>query len=167
MPGGSELRHRTGVRVGTGLWGRSPGHPSAVRLGAAGSALKPRHFRDGDQPRVVAHRDHRFVLHTAVASLLGRPWLENPALHPDRFGDRISYTPGRNPRARERWPYRHSPYAPGPTELTDLGYQPPPQQPSSHIQARRKDRKGSRKSAPRTGTEPPAPTIWLDTNPTP
>ncbi len=116
---------------------------------------------------VLERPGHTHPLHTAVASLLGRPWLENPALYPDRFGDRISYTPGRNPRARERWPSRHSPYAPGPTELTELGYQSPPQQPSSHIQARRKDRKGSRKSAPRTGTEPPAPTIWHDTNPTP
>ncbi|MFG2873964.1 TniQ family protein [Streptomyces sp. NPDC048337] len=64
-------------------------------------------------------------LHTAIATLLGRPWLENPALYPDHFGNRITYTADRHPYPRSRWPYRHNPYNPGPTELTKLGYQPP------------------------------------------
>ncbi|MFE9637332.1 TniQ family protein [Streptomyces sp. NPDC006463] len=79
-------------------------------------------------PRTLHARErpgHAHPLHTAVADLLGRPWLENPALYPDQFGNRITYTVGRHPYPRSRWPYRHNPYDPGPTELTKLGYQPP------------------------------------------
>ncbi|MFJ3505700.1 hypothetical protein [Streptomyces sp. NPDC090135] len=64
-------------------------------------------------------------LHTAIATLLDRPRLENPALYPDQFSNRISYTPGRHPYPRSQSPYRHNPFNPSPTELTKLGYQPP------------------------------------------
>lgn len=93
-------------------------------------------------------------LHTAVAALLGRPWLENPAPYPDQFGNRIRYTPGRHPYPRSQWPYRHNPHNPGPTELTKLGYQPPRGQARSREQAGQKNRKAARKPNPRPGSEP-------------
>ncbi|WP_159045358.1 TniQ family protein [Streptomyces sp. WM6373] len=64
-------------------------------------------------------------LHTSVAALLGRRWLEDPVLYPERFSNRLRHTTGRSPYPRGRWPRRHNPYDPGPTELTELGYQPP------------------------------------------
>ncbi|MEU1488605.1 hypothetical protein [Streptomyces sp. NPDC005752] len=79
-------------------------------------------------PRTLLARERHgrtHPLHTAVAALLGRPWLEDPALYPDQFDIRMRYTPGRHPYPRGRWPYRHNPYGPGSTELTELGYQPP------------------------------------------
>ncbi|GHE14548.1 hypothetical protein GCM10010339_85580 [Streptomyces alanosinicus] len=60
-------------------------------------------------------------VHTAIAALLGRPWLQDPAFYPDRLNNRINYAPSPHPGARPRWTYRH----PGPTELTHLGYHPP------------------------------------------
>ncbi|MEU1854406.1 hypothetical protein ABZ499_35525 [Streptomyces sp. NPDC019990] len=60
-------------------------------------------------------------VHTAIAALLNRPWLQNRAFYPDRLNNRTIYAPSPRPGARPRWTYRQ----PGPTELTELGYHPP------------------------------------------
>ncbi|WP_330335826.1 TniQ family protein [Streptomyces sp. NBC_00557] len=60
-------------------------------------------------------------VHNAIAALLGRPWLQDPALYPHRLNHRINYAPSPHPGAHPRWTYRQ----PGPTELTHLGYHPP------------------------------------------
>ncbi|MEU8976967.1 hypothetical protein AB0D11_49060, partial [Streptomyces monashensis] len=60
-------------------------------------------------------------VHTAIAALLHRPWLEDAAFYPNRLNHRINYAPSPHPGAHPRWTYRH----PGPTELTHLGYHPP------------------------------------------
>jgi hypothetical protein len=73
-------------------------------------------------------------LHTTIAALLDRPWLNDPGYYPPRLLDHIPNTSSRRPLPHGRWPYRHASYHPGTVELTQLGYHPPhPHRPPTRL----------------------------------